>query len=520
MKMESVLDSIRTGKRRVSQKTISVLLDTLDRMRHGLGELEDRIGGDRKTGGIDDLPSAFEGQKSLKPIGEILVEMGEITTEVVEDALDTQERRIGEILVAEGKVREESLKQALESQGKASEAERAGLSASVAARKDIRVDMGKLDKLFDLMGELITAEAMVINNPELEELELESFERAATYLSKITREMQEITMTVRMIPLEGLFNKMRRLVRDLSRKFKKQVNLRVSGQETEMDRNVIEVISDPLVHILRNAIDHGIEDEHTRKREGKERAGNISLSARYEGTEIWIAIKDDGAGLSREKILSKARQRELIATDAEGMGDDELWQLVFEPGFSTAEEVSEISGRGVGMDVVKRNIEKLRGKIDIKSIPGEGTEIILKIPLTLAIMDGITAKVGNIIYALPLGDIVQFHKATDKQITRTDTRRSVLRLREETMPVVKLHEFFKVAAAKSKIADGIVIVTHSNGRKAGLLVDDILGYQQIVVKALPTYMGDLRAISGCSIMGNGDVCLIIDIGSLLKEELE
>ncbi len=413
-----------------------------------------------------------------------------------------------------------ALEDALDKQGKAEVKELAGQPAYRAERKDIRVDMAKLDKLFNLMGELITAEAMVIHSPELANLELESFSRSANYLSKITREMQEITMSVRMIPLEGLFNKMRRLIRDLSRKFGKKINLIVNGQETEMDRNVIEEISDPLVHILRNAIDHGIEAKETRLERGKESSGTVSLNAKYEGSEIWISIKDDGAGLDRERILDKAEEKGLLTAERESMSDAEVWQLVFAPGFSTAEKVSEVSGRGVGMDVVRRNIEKLRGKIDINVIPGEGTEVVLRIPLTLAIIDSITVKVGTFVYALPLGDILEFHKASDDQITKTDTRREVLKLREDIVPVIKLHEFFNTESAKSSTWDGILLVTQAHNRKAALLVDDIVGYQQIVVKALPDYMGQMRAISGCSIMGNGEVCLIIDTGSLLKRELE
>ena len=508
MDMESVLDTIRSGQKKAGPKVVTVLLSMIDSMRQTLESL----------GGADDPESGGEERPEYKPIGEILIEMGETTPEEVDSALDLQEKKVGEILVTEGKVSEKALEQALKSQGKAAAPDQAGAPAYTVERKDIRVEMGKLDKLFDLMGELITAEAMVVHNPELEDLELESFNRAGSYLAKITREMQEITMTVRMIPLEGLFNKMRRLVRDLARKFGKKIHLAVSGQETEMDRNVIEEISDPLVHILRNAIDHGIEDESERVKSGKDGTGTVSLSAKYEGNEIWIMIKDDGAGLDRERILEKAVERGLIKKDAEGVQDEELWQVLFEPGFSTAEKVSEVSGRGVGMDVVKRNLEKLRGKIDIKSTAGQGTELILKIPLTLAILDGITANVGSTLYALPLSDILEFHKASEEQITKSDTHREVLRLREEIIPLIKLYEFFNTETEKTAISDGIVVVVQSNGRKAGLLVDDIAGYQQLVVKALPEYMANMRAISGCSILGDGKVSLIIDTGSLLKEE--
>jgi two-component system chemotaxis sensor kinase CheA len=287
-----------------------------------------------------------------------------------------------------------------------------------------------------------------------------------------------------------------------------------------MDRNVIEEISDPLVHIIRNAIDHGIEDADTRRANGKDKAGRISLSAKYEGNEIWLSVADDGSGLNREKILAKAAEKELIKGDAEAMSDTEIWQLVFEPGFSTADKVTEVSGRGVGMDVVKRNIEKLRGKIDIHSTIGAGSEFILKIPLTLAIIDGITVRVGSVLYALPIGDIVEFHKASEEEVTHPEEGREILRLRDAVIPIIKLFEFFNTNSERTGITEGILLVTQGAGRKAALLVDEIIGYQQIVVKALPQYLGAMRAISGCSIMGNGEVSLIIDTGSVLREVLE
>ena len=510
MSMETVLDSIRTGSKKLGPQVISRLLSVVDSMRSRLPML-----GGTANSLADDTSVA----SVAKPIGEILVEMGDITQDVLDEALDKQDRKIGEILVSEGLVQEDSVKKALEAQGKSASVSTAA-GGNLVQRKDIRVDMEKLDKLFELTGELITAETMVVHHPGLKNLDLNGFESAANYLTKITRQMQEITMTVRMIPLEGVFNKMRRLVRDLTKKFGRKVLMEISGQETEMDRNVIEQIADPLVHLMRNAIDHGIEDAAIRAKAGKPEEGKLALNAKYEGNEIWITIKDDGKGLDRDKILAKAKERGMLKGDEENRSDEDIWTLIFEPGFSTAAQVSDVSGRGVGMDVVRRNIEKLKGKIGVTSKSGEGTEIILKIPLTLAIMDGITVKVGNCNYAMPLGDILEFHKATDNQVIYTDSRRAVLRLRNELRPIIKLCEFYGTSTKKSDATDGILIITNANGRKAAVLVDDIIGYQQIVVKSLPGYIGTMRAVSGCSIMGDGEVCLIIDMGSLLKEELE
>lgn len=386
-------------------------------------------------------------------------------------------------------------------------------------KKDIRVDTEKLDTLFDLIGELITAEAMVIDNPDLRGIELDSFPRAAAYLSKITRELQAVTMSIRMIPLEGLFSKMNRLVRDLGRKFAKDIELDISGAETEMDRNIIEEISDPLVHIIRNAIDHGIEDDDTRRARGKKPGGRIRLNARYEGNEIWITISDDGAGLNRDRILQVARSKGLIADEV--LEDSQVWRLIFEPGFSTAKQISEISGRGVGMDVVKKNLEKLRGQVDIQTVQGQGTDFILKIPLTLAIIDGVTLRSGTTLYSIPIADVVEFQNYQPDRVTMTDPKHGVLRLRNEVIPVLPLTEIFATAHV-GEVASGakrVSIIIKSQNRKMALVVDEIVGYKQIVLKALPESMAGLEGISGCTILGNGEVSLIIDVNALFERYL-
>lgn len=385
-------------------------------------------------------------------------------------------------------------------------------------KKDIRVDTEKLDTLFDLIGELITAEAMVVDNPELKALELESFPRAAAYLAKITRELQAVTMSIRMIPLEGLFSKMHRLVRDLGRKVGKDIELAISGADTEMDRNIIEEISDPLVHIIRNAIDHGIEDTFTRQTRGKAGGGTIGLDARYEGNEIWITIRDDGAGLDRDRILAVARSKGLVGEGE--ITDEEVWKLIFEPGFSTAKEVSEISGRGVGMDVVKKNLEKLRGQVDIQTVVGQGTTFVLRIPLTLAIIDGVTLRSGNTLYSLPIADVVEFQNYRQDRVTQTDPHHRVLRLRSEVLPVLHLSQLFITQTTSAPSTKQVSIIVKSQNRKMALVVDEIVGYKQIVLKALPESMAGLVGISGCSILGNGEVSLIIDVNALFRREFE
>jgi two-component system chemotaxis sensor kinase CheA len=466
MEMESLLDSLRKGTRPIDTEAVELLLSFLDQLRS--------------------LVQAPGGKAEAVP-----------ATSVAE---------------------------APRSAAKASPtADTEAFGKYTVKKKDIRVDTEKLDGLFDLIGELITAEAMVIDSPDLRDLELSSFPRAAAYLSKITRELQAITMSIRMIPLEGLFSKMNRLVRDLGRKFSKEIELEVSGAETEMDRNIIEEISDPLVHIIRNAIDHGIEDDATRKAKGKTPGGRIRLNARYEGSEIWITVADDGAGLDRNRILQVARTKGLVGdTD---LSDQEVWNLIFEPGFSTAKEVSEISGRGVGMDVVKKNLEKLRGQVDIATVKDRGTDFVLKIPLTLAIIDGVTLRSGSTLYSIPIADVVEFQNFQPDKVTQTDPSHAVLRLRDEVLPILPLREAF-VTQEKSGSSDQghetkrVSIIIKSQGRKMALVVDEIVGYKQIVLKALPDSMAGLEGISGCTILGNGEVSLIIDVNALFRRYFE
>jgi two-component system chemotaxis sensor kinase CheA len=383
-------------------------------------------------------------------------------------------------------------------------------------KKDIRVDTAKLDQLFDLIGELITAEAMVFDNPELKKLDITSIQQGINYLGKITREIQNITMSIRMIPLEGLFGKMQRLVRDLSKKFKKSIQFHVSGQETEMDRNIIEEISDPLVHIIRNAMDHGLEPQTERPQLGKDPEGQIWLNARYEGNEIWITVKDDGRGLNVQALKEKARMKNLMSEEEIAQAKDaDIHALIFHPGFSTSKQVTEISGRGVGMDVVKKNIEKLRGRVDIQTTVGKGTEFIIKIPLTLAIIDAVNFMASDRLYSLPIADVSEFQNLQNLNTSKTESGQNVLKLREEILPIVHLGEFFH-QKNQSSVEKPVMMVIKSATKKLALVVDEIVGYRQIVIKPLPDYMGNLQGISGCSLLGNGDVSLIIDSNELTK----
>ena len=511
--LESVLDSVRQGDRNTGAGTMNGLLDGIDTLRRELEGLlsED---GDRDAGRIP------EDSSSSNTLGKVLIDMGVAKPEDIDDALNDQNRRIGEILVDKGIVEPASVEKALEQQSRV-EAKQ-DRNPNTASKRDVRVDTSRLDSLFTLIGELITAHAMVVNSPDLKDRDLPDFEKASSSMGKIIRDVQSLSMSIRMIPLDGLFSKMRRLSRDLARKFNKTVNFVASGEDTEMDRQIIEQISDPLVHLIRNAIDHGLESSEIRRDRGKPEVGKLSVGAWYEGNEVWISVRDDGSGLSRERILAHALERDMNLGPDEGasMADQAVWSLIFEPGFSTAQVVSDVSGRGVGMDVVRKNIEKLRGKVSVESRFGEGTEFILQIPMTLAIIDGITFRTGSMLFALPIADILEFNRPTESDITFTPGGRAVLRLRDELLPVITLEEYYGLSEGESISGDSTVyIILSSKGKLAAIPADEIVGNQQLVIKALPGHLKNVRALSGCSILGDGDVCLILDVGYILSTGL-
>ena len=384
-----------------------------------------------------------------------------------------------------------------------------------AIRQDIRVDLGKLDSLINLVGELVIAESMVTRNPASEMIEDENYYRAVHQLRRICDDLQDVAMSVRMIPVSGTFRKMIRLVHDLSHKAQKKIKLNIIGEETEVDKTVIEQIADPLVHIVRNSCDHGIDTPEERLKSGKPEMGVVTIEARHEGGEVWIIITDDGRGLNKDKILSKAIEKGLVKGDGSDLSDEKIFKLVFEPGFSTADKITDISGRGVGMDVVKKNIEKLNGRIDVKSTLGAGSTFTLRIPLTLAIIDGMLVRVGNTKYTIPVLSIRETIKPEMRMITFTPDGSEILSLRDGFIPVLRLHELFNTTPDSEKLDEGILVVIEDSGSLVALLIDEIVGQQQTVIKGLSEYIGKARGCSGCTILGDGSVSLILDLGSLV-----
>ena len=387
--------------------------------------------------------------------------------------------------------------------------------SAAAQRQDIRVDLEKLDQLINLIGEMVIAENMLIHNPDIAGLELENFHKAGQQMSKLVRELQEIAMTIRMIPVSGLFRRMIRLVHDLSLKAGKKVELVLSGEDTEVDKTVVETITDPLVHLIRNSLDHGLEPPDERIRAGKPEKGVVRLSARHEEGEVWITIEDDGRGLNRDKILSKAISKGLIDGDGSDMSDKAIYNLIFQAGFSTADKITDVSGRGVGMDVVKQNIEKIKGKIEVSSKPGQGSRMILRIPLTLGIIDGMMVRVGDTKCIVPTLAIREAFRPQESAITITPDGQELARVRENFFPVIRLHDVLKKEPESRTLPDGILILLEYQDKGVCLFVDEIVGQQQTVIKGLSDYIGNVRWVSGCTILGDGEVCLILDVGHLV-----
>lgn len=381
----------------------------------------------------------------------------------------------------------------------------------------VKVELGRVDSLVENIGELVIVESMVAHAPEI--AALMSSPRMRNYfgqLSKITRQLQEIGIRMRMVPLRAVFQKMSRMVRDLARKSNKEIYVKVTGAQTEMDRNMVEQISDPLVHLIRNSVDHGIEFSQDRISNGKAKAGTITLNAQYEGSSVVIEIRDDGRGLDREKIVKKAIERGLIRK-SDQLSDMEAFNLIFAPGFSTAQQVTEISGRGVGMDVVKRNIEGMRGRIEVHSKKGEYTSIRLVLPLTLAIIDGTLISCGEERYIIPTLSIIESLRPTASMLAKIAGKKEVINFRGQLYPIVRLSKLLDIKDAQESLEDALVVIVESRNRRIGIMVDDVLTQQQVVIKSIGSALKNIELFSGAAIMSTGRVGLIVDTDEVISK---
>ena len=396
-------------------------------------------------------------------------------------------------------------------------APRAEAKSSTAAidSTTIRVSVDKVDQLINLVGELVITQAMLAQNSRgLDPSINQALLAGLADLDRNTRDLQEAVMSIRMIPMSTVFSRFPRMLRDLASKLNKKVELVTQGEATELDKGLVEKITDPLTHLVRNSCDHGVETPAERVAKGKPETGTITLAASHQGGSIVIEVRDDGKGLSRNKIMSKARERGLNVYDS--MTDTEVWNLIFEPGFSTADQVTDVSGRGVGMDVVKKNISSLNGTVEIDSAEGYGMRVAVRLPLTLAIMDGMSVGVGEEVYILPLSSVVESFQVEEHMVKTIGASGRVVEVRDEYMPVVELERVFSVPRFDWEKSSAIMVVVEAEGGRVALLVDELLGQQQVVVKNLEANYRKVHDVSGATIMGDGRVALILDVGSLVR----
>lgn len=384
----------------------------------------------------------------------------------------------------------------------------------------ISVDVGKMDQLMDLIGELVISESVVLQSPDLKVpgLSLDNFNKAATQMSKISTDLQNVIMSMRMVPLTNTFQKMNRIVFDVSRKLGKDIEFEMVGDQTEVDKNIIEHISDPLMHLVRNAVDHGIETNEERLDSGKPDKGKVTLSARTEAGKVWISVQDNGKGLERDKILAKAKKQGLLdeSKPDSSYSDKEIYQFITLPGFSTNEQITEYSGRGVGMDVVVQNIQAIGGMLDIESVPGMGSIMSLKIPLTLAIVDGIVMETGNSSFVIETGVIKEFVRVSEEMMIHEPNGEEYIMIRGDCYPVIRLGRWYGLDEYEEAVEDGMMLILEVENSRVCLFVDRLIGEQEIVVKPIPSYIKKVKGLSGCTQLGDGSIALILDPAGLVE----
>ena len=517
---ENLLDRCRDGEIRITGGYADLALRSCDQLRAMIEGLEGIQPGDEtpmpekywdllevlknpEAAGVSEEDS-FEPMR----VGDILVGQEKADRQKVEEAASRPgPGKIGEKLVESGAATAEDVAKAIRTQKKQ--------GGGVQTESTIRVGTGRLDSLINMVGELVIAHSMVAQDPMVTEDTAGRLGRSVSHSGKIIRELQDLTMSLRMVPLKGTFQKMARLVRDLARKSGKTVQFVTEGEETEIDRNMVEVLNDPLVHMIRNAVDHGIEPTADRLAAGKSETGTVTLRAYHSAGNVVIELTDDGKGLNRERILAKAVERGLVDAGKE-LTDNETFQLIFQPGFSTAEKVTDVSGRGVGMDVVRKNIDSLRGRIDVGSKMGQGSTFSLRLPLTMAITDAMLLRVGEERYLLPVVSIEQSFRPEDGAISTVTGKGEVVQLRGELLPVHRLHELFAVPGAIRDPYEGLLIVIEGEGKRCALMADELLGQQQVVIKSLGRTLGQVPGVAGGAILGDGRVGLILDAAGIVE----
>ena len=515
--LETLLDKARNEALPVTPELIDLILDGSDTLKAMIGQLRDELEGREATDVIDtsDLARRIklaeqgaEQPKQPKKLGTILVEEGVINEEELQDALERSQipppRKLGQTLISEGMASPKDVSRALRKQAQ-----------QVTDSNTIRVDIKKLDDLIDMVGELVITQSMIRQSDTLAALGDRKLVRDISQLASITSELQRSSTVLRMIPIKQTFQRMSRLVRDLSKNSGKLINVVTVGEDTEIDRNMVEEIYNPLVHMIRNAVDHGMEMPEERIQAGKPERGAIKLKAFHRGGNIVIEISDDGRGLNREKIRQKAIKNGLISP-SDALTDQEVNRLILLPGFSTADKVTDISGRGVGMDVVKQAVEKLRGKMDIQSAEGKGTTFVTGFPLTMAIIDGMIVKVGNERYILPTVAIRQLIRPDRTAYNCIVGEAETINVMGRLLPLVRLHRLFDIEPVHANPWEATLVVMEGEKRSKCLLVDEILGKEEVVIKNLGESLKRIKGVSGGAILGDGNVGLILDPEGLFE----
>jgi two-component system chemotaxis sensor kinase CheA len=506
--VETLLDLARTGQLTVTPEVIDVVLESTDVVRHELGGIEQRLAGEPPS------PTKVNGTL-LRRIRHAAAG-GPPSTESA--AIPVASAATVEVQSAPGLTPAATPS---DSDEKISRTE--DVAAGSAPRADrgvkgsssVRIDTAKLDQLMDMVGEMVIAQTLIGHSPVLESIKDAKFQRNVTQLARITADVQRITTGMRMVPIGLQFQKSERVVRDLSRRAGKQIAFETTGDDTELDKTIAEQISDPLLHMVRNSIDHGIETPEERTAAGKDPTARIRVAAYHQSGQIVIAISDDGRGLNRERILAKGRQNGLVQQGAQ-LTDNEIFMLIFEPGFSTAEKVTDISGRGVGMDVVRRHVQRLHGRIDIQSKQGEGTTFFIKLPLTLAIIEGLVVVVGQERYIVPIFSVREMLRPKPEMLSTVHQTDEMAMVRGGLLPIVRLHRRFGTEARTTQLTEGTLIVVESEGRQFCLFVDDLIGKQEVVIKSLGERFKNVSGVAGCAILGDGRVGLILDIDGIYK----
>ncbi len=529
---ESFLDKARSGKIIMDRECIDLVFEVVDVLRRLIHLVDMQSKG--KTFVDEDYPfvealirkilatleekqvvpsvetTAFTVKKEGK-LGEILIEQNLVSAEDIEDALkaqtvETSPRKLGEILIDQDKVTPREISDALRKQMDAAGRQDAG---------SVKVATEKLDHLIEIVGELVISQTLIAQNETVLSGRDQILSKNVSHLSKIARDIQYVSMALRMVPVKATFQKMARLVRDLSLKANKKVELVIEGAETELDKNVVEQINDPLIHMIRNSCDHGIESPEDRIRAGKNPTGKVILNAYHQGGNIVIEVRDDGKGLNSEAIRSKGIEKGMIAPDAK-LEEAELFNLIFAPGFSTAKVITDVSGRGVGMDVVKKNIEKLGGSVTISSEQGKGSLFTIRLPLTMAILDGMVIRVGDEKFLLPVLSIKESLRPVQKDATTIQNKGEVINVRGGLIQMIRLHKIFGITPRHTDPWNALVIIIDLMGKQFGFMVDELVGQQQVVIKSLKGEFKKMKGISGAAILGDGRVGLILDPKGLVE----